>query len=217
MTATDSPTVRRDAARNRARLLEAAGRVFADHGLDAGVDEVARSAGLGMGTLYRHFPTKETLIGALVEEIVDRMVAVAESALAVGDGTGLEQFLEASGAVQAAHRGCLPRLWSMTGRNEKQIHLRRCVNRLLTDAKRHELVRRDLAETDVTLIMWSLRGVIETTGAVSPDAWRRHLSLLVAAIRPGGPPLARSPITRAECDRIIYGDAGRGRPGSGPG
>jgi AcrR family transcriptional regulator len=204
MTVSPAPAVRRDAARNHQRLLEAAGRVFAEQGLDTGVDEVARAAGVGMGTLYRHFPTKDALIGALVDEIIACLVEVAESALARGDGSGLERFLEAAGAVQAAHRGCLPRLWSRTGKEETQMQLRRLTSRLLTDAKREGRVRRDLAETDVTMMLWSLRGVIETTEAVAPDAWRRHLSLLIAAIRPGGPPLARTPISRAEADRIIY-------------
>ena len=197
--------VRKDAVRNRTKLLEAARHVFTEQGLDAGVDEVARAAGLGMGTLYRHFSTKEELISALVDQIIDRLVLVAESALEVGDGTGLERFLHESGRVQADNRGCLPRLWSMTGRSDQRQLLRDLTARLLSDAKRAGRVRPDLVETDVTMMMWSLRGVIETTGAVTPDAWKRHLSFLIAAIRTGGPPLARKPITRAEADRIIYG------------
>lgn len=97
----------------------------------------------------------------------------------------------------------------MAGRGEQQRHLRDLTSRLLTDAKRAGRIRPDLAETDVTMMLWSLRGVIETTGAVTPDAWKRHLSLLVAAIRPGGPPLARRPISRADADRIIYGTVGK--------
>ena len=74
--------LRADAARNRARVLDAARTAFAEAGLDVGVEEIARRAGVGKGTLYRRFPTKEALVRAIFEDIleeIDRIVAGAEA------------------------------------------------------------------------------------------------------------------------------------------
>src|ERR1700729_1019197 len=103
-TATPSPRpLRRDAAENRDRLLAAASRVFAEQGLDAGVADIAREAGVGMGTLYRRFPTKDALIDALVEDLLEAIIDLASEASEQPGGHGLEQFLWQSSAYQAAH------------------------------------------------------------------------------------------------------------------
>src|SRR5277367_1632927 len=88
--------LRSDAAKNRERLLAAAGKVFAEKGLEASVADVARTAGVGMGTLYRRFPTKDSLIAALVIEVLEATIQMAEQAAERPQGLGLEQFLQAS-------------------------------------------------------------------------------------------------------------------------
>jgi AcrR family transcriptional regulator len=195
--------LRRDAAQNRRRVLDAAGEVFAAHGLEAGVEEIARVAGVGMGTLYRRFPTKDALIAALVHDVLDAMRELAEVAAARSDGTGLEFFLESASAYQAQHSGCLPRLWSHDVDGDAVTGVRAAIAGLLADAKAHDRVRRDVTPTDLTMIMWSIRGVIETTSAVAPQAWRRHLDLLIAGMRPTSATLQRPPLTRTQVDRII--------------
>src|ERR1700712_5249512 len=85
--------LRRDAAENSARILLAAGPVFDAHGLDAGVEEIARAAGVGMGTLYRRFPTKDALIEALVQDLLQAIIGLASEASQQPAGRGLEQFL----------------------------------------------------------------------------------------------------------------------------
>jgi AcrR family transcriptional regulator len=195
--------LRRDAAENRQHLLEAASQVFAAHGLDAGVEEIARVAGVGIGTLYRRFPTKDALVAALVQEVLGTMSQLAEAAADHVDGTGLERFLETSSRYQAEHSGCLPRLWTTDPDNESIDQLRRVIAALLDEAKRHGRVRDELTSTDLTMIMWSIRGVIETTRGIAPDAWRRHLDILLEGMRPAGEPLAHRPITRAQVDRVI--------------
>ncbi len=195
--------LRRDAAANRQRVLDAAAQVFATHGLEASVDEIARVAGVGMGTLYRRFPTKDALIAALVQDVLDRMQALAEEAAARSDGTGLEFFLAASSAYQAQHRGCLPRLWA-TGTDQESVdRVRRSIADLLQDAKAHGLVRREVTPTDLTVLMWSVRGVIETTREVAPDAWQRHLDILIAGLRPTTEPLHHSALSRNQVDAIL--------------
>src|SRR5579875_443800 len=164
MTKPSAPTrpLRRDAARNRDLLLDAANRVFAEQGLEAGVAEIAREAGVGMGTLYRRFATKDALIEALVTEVLQAMISIASTALEQPNGTGLEHFLHHSTEFQAEHRGCLPRLWNTE--HELVRNARALIAKLLRDAKDHGRVRLDLTTTDLTIMMWSIRGVLEATG-----------------------------------------------------
>src|SRR5580692_7177997 len=77
--------LRRDAERNRQRILAAAAAVFTERGLDATLDEVARAAGVGVGTVYRRFPDKETLVSELFRDRIDALVTVAEEACAAAD------------------------------------------------------------------------------------------------------------------------------------
>jgi len=77
--------LRRDAERNRQRILLAAAEVFTQRGLEATLDDVARQAGVGVGTVYRRFPDKESLVAELFADRIDAMVAVAEQALAAPD------------------------------------------------------------------------------------------------------------------------------------
>ena len=206
MTTPDSPAptpraLRRDAAQNRDRLLVAASHVFAEHGLEAGVADIAREAGVGMGTLYRRFPTKDALIDALVQDMLQAFIDLASEASQEPAGRGLERFLWQSSAYQAAHRGCLPRLWST---DHELVHTaRRLIAALLQEAKDHHRVRDDLTNTDLTVLMWSIRGILETTGDLAPDAWQRHLELLIDGLRPSSQEFSHPPITQAQIDRIL--------------
>jgi AcrR family transcriptional regulator len=199
--------LRRDAEANRERILRAAGELFAARGLDASVEEIAATADVGMGTLYRRFPTKDALIAALVDDVLETMLALAESALDAPDGLGLERYIEAGCRYQAEHPGCLPRLWNASSGAEQLIaRVRSVVSRLLSDAKAHRRVRADVTATDVTVLMWSVRGVIETSHCVAPDAWRRHLDILIAGLRPASAPLPHPALTRRQVDLIISGN-----------
>src|SRR5689334_7783557 len=103
MTLASTPTqdaerpLRKDAARNRELILETAAEVFAEQGLDAGYDEIARRAGIGVGTVYRRFPERSELVQALFESRIDEMVAIGEQAAAIPDAwEGLTWFFERS-------------------------------------------------------------------------------------------------------------------------
>jgi len=204
--ATQQKPLRRDAAENRQRLLDAAGRVFAEQGPDAGVDEVAREAGVGMGTLYRRFANKQALIDELVGELRRELLAIARRAATATDGTGLEKLLFEAAELQAAQSGCLRRLWQHSAAEPEAIEETRThIAQLLKAAQRHGLVRHEITPADIAVIMWSVRGVIETTSAVAPRAWRRHLELLVAGMRPVESTtamLTEKPLTPAEIRKI---------------
>jgi AcrR family transcriptional regulator len=194
--------LRRDAAENRARILLAAGRVFDARGLDAGVEEIAREASVGMGTLYRRFPTKNALIEALVRDLLEAIIAIADDAAAQPKGAGLEHFLEAACDYWANNPGCLARLWHDTDSGLVQTARRRIAD-LLKDAKDGGRVRADLTNTDLNVIMWSLRGVIQSTRSEAPDAWRRHLELLTAGMRPTVDTLLNPALTQQQLDTIL--------------
>src|SRR4051794_21946295 len=100
------PKLRADAARNRERILAAAAEAFAGGGLTVTLDEIARRAGVGVGTVYRRFPDKDVLIDALFEQRIAELVALAVEAREAPDAwTGLVHFFEAGLALQAADRG----------------------------------------------------------------------------------------------------------------
>src|SRR5262245_7440298 len=97
---------RSDARRNRARIVDVAGAAFREEGFEVGVDELARRAGIGVATLYRHFPAKTDLILAVMESTLDELDAVTRKALAGSDSRlAVARFLRAAIALQRRNRG----------------------------------------------------------------------------------------------------------------
>jgi AcrR family transcriptional regulator len=201
--------LRKDAAENRARLLHAASQVFAQLGLEASVEEVARVAGVGMGTLYRRFPTKEALIAELVLELRQEVLQDARRALQTPDGRGLEVFLHSAADRQVRNCGCLPRLWN-TAETEQTDEVARQIRALIAeltrDAQEHGRLRTDVTPADIVVVLWSLRGVIESTLAVAPDAWRRHLAIVLAGLRPTPEELPDRPLSERQLQLIREAD-----------
>lgn len=176
--------LRADAERNRRQLLETAQEVFAAEGLAVPIDEIARRAGLGVGTLYRHFPTKEALFAAIV---VDRMTRFAERAEelagAADPGAAFFTMLEAI-AVESAKKkdfvhalgGALEARKSF---DESKKRFRASLDTLLARAQRAKVVRKDVSTADVLALM---HGVLSVADA-SPEARRRHLAILFDGLR----------------------------------
>jgi AcrR family transcriptional regulator len=109
MAPTAERAMRSDARRNRARLIEVAAAAFREEGLEIGVDELARRTGVGVATLYRHFPAKTDLIVAVMDGVFDELAAAAAQALEHGPSP-LERFLTATVEVQCQNRGFLQAL-----------------------------------------------------------------------------------------------------------
>ncbi len=195
--------LRRDAAQNRERVLDAAATVFSERGLDVGVDEIARVAGVGVGTLYRRFPTKDSLISALVRQVLDEFLALATDALSAPGGEGLEQVFHGSGEILASNRGCLPRMWNDDETSGTRNEYRQILVELLKRAQDHGRIRGDATAADLDLVFWSLRGVISTTRGVSDDGWRRTLAVVVAGLRPGAEELKADPMSADDVTRIM--------------
>lgn len=195
--------LRRDAARHREQLLDAAAKVFATQGLSASVEEIARVAGVGMGTLYRRFPTKEALVDELVRQQLSDFIEAATAAAQLPGGVGLEVFLWRVGELLAARCGCFARLW--TGANTERLveEARLRIHQLLADSQRHGRIRPDAVVSDISLVIWSLMGVISTAQTAAPQAWRRALELLLLALRSSEVPLLELAPTPQEMSELI--------------
>jgi AcrR family transcriptional regulator len=176
---------RRDAELNRVRLLQAAARVFGEHGTDANVEMVAVRAGLGLATLYRRFANKDALITELIHGLLRHMVETARIETETAEGRGFEQWLAEYARVQAINRGCLRRLWTETPETAPQkSELFILLEALLADAKAYHRIRRDAHPNDVRLIIYALRGIAESTQYDENGAWQRHLSIVLCGLRP---------------------------------
>ena len=193
--------LRADAARNRARVLDAARTAFAEAGLDVGVEEIARRAGVGKGTLYRRFPTKEALVRAIFDGILEDIEALSVETDTVADpGGAFAHFLSGAARMQATNQGFYDvvayRLGAAALSAEQRTRFLDAAARPLLRAQEAGFVRSDLVPEDVQMM---LRMVGATTrpapdGKPMGDHWPRFLGLLLDAARPGAAtPLAASP------------------------
>jgi AcrR family transcriptional regulator len=179
---------RRDAQRNRALLIAAARESFAEHGVDARLDEIARRAGVGTGTLYRHFPTREALVEAIFAERVGEFLALAEAGLAEHDAwAGLVGFLEATLELQRSDRvlkEIFLRYPPGEGRlAETRAQMRAQFDELIGRAREQGSLRPDFTVGDLALLLWSFAPVMDATADTAPEVWRRHLHWLLDGLR----------------------------------
>jgi AcrR family transcriptional regulator len=205
------PLLRRDAERNRQRILAAAAEVFTERGFEATLDDVAHRAGVGVGTVYRRFPDKASLADALFEERVDALVELAERAQQEPDAwTGLVTFLEQSAEMLADDRGLRQILLYAVEGHDRHTYardrMRPAVDCLVKRAQADGQVRADLAATDVPLIEFMIVATAEYTSCVRPAVWRRYLALILDALRPardGITVLPEPELTPAEMVRTL--------------
>jgi AcrR family transcriptional regulator len=169
--------LRADARRNLERVLDAAAAVFAELGPEASIDDVAQAAGVGHGTVFRRFPTKDDLIYAVVQRQVGQMRALAEAALA-SDEPGeacfrfVRQVAEAAMRTPGLHR-CLVRCGDKPGAAE----LERLAARIVARAQEAGAVRRDVRPEDVSPL------VRAALAAAPPGQWRRYLEVVLDGLR----------------------------------
>lgn len=194
--------MRRDAERNRRRILAAARKLIAGRGLGVGYEEIAREADVGVGTVYRRFPTRDGLFYELFHDRVDAVVEIAEEALAVEDPwEGLCQFMRRDFEMQASDRGLrefmLGRADSTELRRRAGERIQPLVAELVERARAAGRLRADVGQGDVEVILAMLGGLIDASLHVDPDLWRRYLALVLNGIEsgsrqdafPGEPPI----------------------------
>jgi AcrR family transcriptional regulator len=183
---TEERPLRADARRNRARILEAARGACAAHGANVQIDDVARSAGVGVGTVYRHFPTKDALIEALVAEKFRLTTENIREALEIEDPwEGFCTALRRNAAVLAADAGLRDALIRLgpaarsTDADRAALHA--VADRLVVRAQESGDLRDDVSAEDIGALMAGL-----CTSMAHPELdWRRHLELLLDGLRAG--------------------------------
>ena len=182
-------SLRTDAQRNRDRIVVAAREAFAEHGLDVGVEEIARRAGVGMGTLYRRFPTKESLIHAIFEQRIEQLQPVMDRALAGDDAwQGFVDVMLATVAHHAEDRGFLQMVVLRMGPAAVPDDVRRRffepLEQLLVRAQRAGAMRADIApRTCRRSCAWPPRR--RSRPATPARDCRRHVGLLLDGLRAG--------------------------------
>src|SRR5487761_1190230 len=187
VTSTASP-LRSDAARNRRALLDAARAVFGRRGLDAPLDEIARQAGIGNATLYRHFPTREALVSAVYGDTLRQVVDACEAALARPDAW--EAFGEHVLFVCRLQAHICGMADLMITRIEPEPGLERLrrrghadLERLADRAKAAGALRPDFQPEDLALLMMANAGLIRRTSACAPGAWERIVGYVLDGLR----------------------------------
>jgi AcrR family transcriptional regulator len=195
--APDDRPLRKDAERNRRRILEAAHELFAEEGLHVTLDAVAARAGVGIGTVYRRFADKEALIDALFEARIDEVVAVAEQALACEDPwAAIVQFFDQAMELHVSDRGLKELIFSTAHGRERvagaRERIKPIVAQVVERAKASGVLREDFQTTDVPILQLMLTAVMEYAGDTDPQVWRRCLVFVLDGMR--AEPGARTPL-----------------------
>lgn len=225
MAETPSPrprALRRDAAENRERLLAAARTLFAEGGFEVTLDEIARRAGVGVGTAYRRFANKNELLDALFAEQTVEVAAAADAGLADPDPwRGLVGYLERSLALQLRDRA-LAQIVSGDRISVEQHDWNREVmapkNRaLVARAQAAGVLRDDVQGTDLTFIQVGLNAIMSRSRDAHPDLYRRYLHLQLDGLRaqPGSPtPLPVAALTSDQTHAVMGPPKRTSRPAS---
>jgi AcrR family transcriptional regulator len=206
MTTTTTARPRRaDAERNRTRILAAASELFAERGLDASMPELAERAGVGVGTVYRAFPDKDHLLGAVIAERLRWLTAEIEAATGGDDPwTAFTDVVWKGAALHVKDRAfhqCMRAALELPEVREARGRLLDAFQRLIERAQAAGVMRDDIVAEDVPML---LSGVGLSRAAGPGAAWERHLAVVIDGLRAAGAhPLPSRPLTRAQLDAIV--------------
>lgn len=200
---------RRDARRNRQLLVEAGHEVFTEQGLQAPLDVIARRAGVGNATLYRHFPTRAALVDAVFRDQLTGTADAGDRARAAADPwTGLNDYLRAVFDALAANRGTndlmTTHIEGIDALDAVHAHNRQTIELLLERGRQAGAIRADVVTEDVLFALAALgRAVPALTDVTTTDAWHRPLALLLDGLRPAPAPLPGSALTPAQLGSVL--------------
>lgn len=198
---TDAPDtaerpLRADAARNRQKVLAAARIAFAEGGPDVAVSEILKIAGVGSGTLFRHFETKRDLLLAVLEQTFDEFDATIEQALSAEDPwEGLVSMLTAVAEVQARDQAFLqavgPELFAEESMLQRNAAMMERMGAFIDRAQAAGVVRADLSVVDLPFVISAIGGATQhcapaAAAGLPPDLWRRYLGIVLDGLRPEG-------------------------------
>jgi AcrR family transcriptional regulator len=187
---------RADARRNRAAVIKAAKRLFADQGLDAQMPDVAKAAKVGVGTVYRHFPTKDDLIAALAAERFERLAEKAREGIEGDDSwEGLCDFIRFAAQIQADDRGLCEVMGSrpdVMDASARAVGLDALCDKLVKRAQRSGELRKDLQWEDIPMIACGLGRITPAEMGPAKGRWPRLVEIIIDGLRaPGSVKLPR--------------------------
>ena len=182
--------LRADARRNREAVMAAAKKLFADQGLDAQMPDVAKAAKVGVGTVYRHFPTKDDLIAALAAERFERLADKAREAIEADDAwDGLCDFIRFSAQIQADDRGLCQVMSSrpeVMNASALSVGLDGLCNEMVKRAQRSGELRKDLEWEDIPMIACGLGRITPAEMGPSTGRWPRLVEIILDGLRAPG-------------------------------
>ena len=205
--------LRADAQRNLVRVLDAAREVFAEQGIDAPVTEIADRAGVGVGTIFRRFPTKDDLVVAVVEERTAQLLEAADVALASSDpGAALRRFMETAAAMHISDVCWCDAgdtdLFQREGIRELVDALVGKMGELLTRAQSAGQVRPDVRALDIPVLLMAVAKSGLMLEDAAPGAWKRYLGIVLDGLRPeAARRLPRGPLTRRQFEGARKGQS----------
>src|SRR5215212_8428595 len=170
--------LRKDAERNRQRILEAARELFAARGLGVTLNDVAHHAGVGVGTVYRRFPDKEVLIDTLFQEQLDEWARIYEE--------GLHD----------------PDPWHAVVSTHERAQLHPLAAKLIERAQAAGEIRADATTQDYGVVLMMVGAVMDAAEDVSPELWRRYLRIALQGLRPEGTRLEPLPVAAVEPEQM---------------
>jgi AcrR family transcriptional regulator len=195
-TAQETKALRIDARRYREAVFAAAKELFADQGLDAQMPDVARAANVGVGTVYRHFPTKDDLIAAMASERFERFAEKARESLEMDDAwEGIAEFIRFAAQVQADDRGIcdvMAERRDLMGQAAQAAGLPELSDKLVKRAQRAGQLRRDLQWEDIPMIACGLGSITQQSMGPATGRWPRLVEIILDGLRaPGGAKLPK--------------------------
>jgi AcrR family transcriptional regulator len=191
--------LRADARRNHQAVIDAAKKLFADQGLDAQMPDVAKAAKVGVGTVYRHFPTKDDLIAALAAERFERLAEKAREGIEAEDAwEGLCDFIRFSAELQADDRGLCEVMGSrpeVMDASAFAVGLDQLCDKLVKRAQRSGELRRDLDWEDIPMIACGLGRITQATAGPAIGRWPRLVEIILDGLRAPGSSKLPKPLT----------------------
>ena len=205
--------LRRDAERNRQRILAAARELFAKRGLAVTLNDIAHHAGVGVGTVYRRFPDRAELIEGLFEQRLEQIRELLEAAREDPDPwRALTGFHERLLELQAANRGLKDLLHGAPGGTERfatlRAELRPLAAELVERARAAGQLRADCEPQDLGIVHLMLGAVIDAGQEVAPELWRRYFAIVLQGLRatPEQPePLPTGAVSPEQMDEVLVG------------
>ena len=199
MASETQPPRRKDAQANRQRLLQAASDLFAERGLRVTLHDIARRAGVGVGTAYRHFDNKQQVIDALFDQRLDTVAKLLREALDDPDPWhGFTTYLDAILNVQQHDRG-LTEIINNPELGEDRVNAARetitpLLQQLVDRAKLHGTLRPEFDVSDIVFLQYALDALIERTRRIEPALYRRYLTMFLEGARTDHGPLDHLPV-----------------------